>query len=69
MRIQTKFSPNNKVTFTHRGEKMQGIIYSVIVTAFLLDQIVSYDVMCRVEGRTRLYRIREDELTKIKDND
>ena len=45
---------------------MQGIIYSVIVTAFLLDQIVSYDVMCCVEGRTRLYRIREDELTKIK---
>lgn len=69
MRIQTKFSPNDKVAFNHRGERIQGVIYSVIVTAFFCDQIVSYDVMCRVENRTRLYRIREDELTKIKDND
>lgn len=66
MRIQTKFSPNDNVAFTHRGERIQGVIYSVIVTAFFCYQIVSYDVMCRVESRTRLYRIREDELTKIK---
>lgn len=69
MRIQTKFSPNDKVIFTHRGERIQGVIYSVIVTALFCCQIVSYDVMCHVEGRTRLYRIREDELTKIKNDD
>ena len=31
MMIKTKFSPNDKVAFTHRGERIQGVIYSVIV--------------------------------------
>ena len=69
MRIQTKFSPNDKVAFDKDGQRVQGVIYSVVVTAFFCYQIVSYDVMCRVESRIRLYRIREDELTKIKNND
>ena len=69
MRIQTKFSPNDIVAFNHRGERMRGAIYSVVVTAFHCHKIVSYDVMYRGEGGTKICRIREDELTKIKDND
>ena len=68
MMIKTKFSPNDKVAFTHRGEQIQGVIYSVIVTAFFCYQIVSYDVMYRGEDGTKICRVREDELTKLKDN-
>lgn len=66
MTIKTKFSPNDIVTFNHRGERMRGAIYSVIATAFHCYQIVSYDVMYRGEGGTKICRVREDELTKIK---
>ena len=45
---------------------MRGAIYSVIATAFHCYQIVSYDVMYRGEGGTKICRVREDELTKIK---
>ena len=66
MTIKTKFSPNDKVAFDKDGQRMQGVIYSVIATAFHCYQIVSYDVMYRGEGGTKICRIREDELTKIK---
>ena len=69
MRIQTKFSPNDKVAFDKDGQRMRGVIYSVVVTAFYLYQIVSYDVMYRGERGVKICRVREDELTKIKDND
>lgn len=65
MRIITKFSPNDIVVFNHRGERMRGVIYSVIVTAFYLYQIVSYDVMYRGEGGTKICRIREDDLKAV----
>ena len=63
MRIQTKFSPNDKVVLN--SNRQAGIVRFVNVTAGNDVQIVSYDV---VFGE-RIYRIRESELTKIKDND
>lgn len=64
MRIQTKFSPNDKVAL-NKNNKQIGIVRFVNITAGNDIQIVSYDV---VFG-DRIYRIRESELTKIKDND
>lgn len=63
MRIQTKFSPNDKVAL-NRNNRQAGIVRFVNVTAGNDIQIVSYDV---VFGE-RIYRIRESGLTKIKDN-
>ena len=63
MTIKTKFSPNDKVAF--RNSNIQGEVECVIVTAGQNIKLVSYDV---IFGE-KLYRIREDELTKIKDND
>ena len=64
MTIKTKFSPNDKVAF-NKNNKQIGIVRFVNITAGNDIQIVSYDV---VFGE-RIYRIRESELTKIKDND
>ena len=64
MRIQTKFSLNDKVAL-NKNNKQIGIVRFVNITAGNDVQIVSYDV---VFGE-RIYRIRESELTKIKDND
>lgn len=63
MRIQTKFSPNDKVAL-NKNNKQIGIVRFVNITAGNDIQIVSYDV---VFG-DRIYRIRESELIKIKDN-
>ena len=63
MTIKTKFSPDDKVVF--RNSDIQGEVQNVIVTAGRNGKLVSYDV---IFGE-KLYRIRENELTKIKDND
>ena len=63
MTIKTKFSPNDKVAF-NKNNKQIGIVRFVNITAGNDIQIVSYDV---VFG-DRIYRIRESELIKIKDN-
>lgn len=63
MRIKTKFSPNDKVAL-NKNNKQIGIVRFVNITAGNDIQIVSYDV---VFG-DRIYRIRESELIKIKDN-
>ena len=63
MTIKTKFSPNDKVAL-NRNNKQIGIVRFVNITAGNDIQIVSYDV---VFG-DRIYRIRESELIKIKDN-
>lgn len=64
MTIKTKFSPNDKVVL-NKNNRQTGIVRFVNITAGNDVQIVSYDV---VFGE-RIYRIRESELTKIKDND
>lgn len=63
MMIKTKFSPNDKVAL-NRDNRHAGIVRFVNITAGNDVQIVSYDV---VFGE-RIYRIRESELTKIKNN-
>lgn len=63
MTIKTKFSPNDKVAL-NKNNKQIGIVRFVNITAGNDVQIVSYDV---VFG-DRIYRIRESELIKIKDN-
>ena len=63
MRIQTKFNPNDMVMLN--SNRQAGIVRFVNITTGNDIQIVSYDV---VFGE-RIYRIRESELTKIKDND
>ena len=63
MRIETKFSPNDKVVF--RDSNIQGVVDCVIVTAGNGFKFISYDV---IFGE-KLYRLRENDLTKIKDND
>lgn len=64
MTIKTKFSPNDKVVL-NKNNRQAGIVRFVNVTAGNDVKIVSYDV---VFGE-RIYRIRESELIKIKDND
>lgn len=61
MRIQTKFSPNDKVAF--RDSNIQGVVDCVIVTAGVDLKLVSYDV---IFGE-KLYRLRENDLTKCED--
>lgn len=63
MIIQTKFNPNDKVAF--RDSNIQGVVDCVIVTAGDNFKLVSYDV---IFGE-KLCRFRENDLTKIKDND
>ena len=63
MTIKTKFSPNDKVAL-NKNNKQIGIVRFVNITAGNDVQIVSHDV---VFG-DRIYRIRESELIKIKDN-
>ena len=64
MRIETKFSPNDKVTFDKDGQRMRGVIFSVVVTAFESDTILTYGVV----HWDKIYMLKENELTKIKDN-
>lgn len=64
MRIQTKFSPNDKVAFDKDGQRMQGVIFSVVVTAFESDTILTYWVI----HWDKIYMLKEGELTKIKNN-
>ena len=64
MRIQTKFSPNDIVAFNHRGERMRGMIYCVVITAFESDTILTYGVI----HQYKIYMLKGNELTKIKDN-
>ena len=45
MTIKTKFSPNDKVAFDKDGQRMQGVIFSVVVTAFESDTILTYWVI------------------------
>lgn len=63
MTIKTKFSPNDKVALNKNNNQIV-IVRFVNITAGNDVQIVSYDV---VFG-DRIYRIRESELIKIKDN-
>ena len=65
MTIKTKFSPNDKVAFDKDGQRMQGVIFSVVVTAFESDTILTYWVI----HWDKIYMFKESELTKIKDND
>lgn len=63
MRIQTKFSPNDKVVI--RDSDIQGVVDCVIVTAGDDFKLVSYDV---IFGE-KLCRLRGNDLTKIETND
>lgn len=65
MTIKTKFSPNDKVAFDKDGQRMRGVIFSVVVTAFESDTILTYWVI----HWDKIYMFKESELTKIKDND
>lgn len=64
MRIQTRFSPNDKVAFDKDGEQVQGMIYCVVITAFESDTILTYGVI----HQYKIYMLKGNELTKIKDN-
>lgn len=64
MRIQTKFSPNDKVAFDKDGQRIQGVIFSVVVTAFESDTILTHWVI----HWDKIYMLKEGELTKIKNN-
>ena len=59
MRIQTRFSPNDKVAFDKDGEQVQ------VITAFESDTILTYGVI----HQYKIYMLKGNELTKIKDND
>lgn len=64
MKIETKFSPNDKVTFDKDGQRMQGVIFCVVVTAFESDTNLTYGIL----HWNKIHMLKENELTKIKDN-
>lgn len=65
MRIQTKFSPTDKVAFDKDGQRMRGTVYCAVVSAYEDFRLESYDVICG----EKIYRIRENELIEIKDDE
>ena len=63
--IETKFSIGDKVAFDKDGQRMQGVIFCVVVTAFESDTNLTYGI----SHWNKIHMLKEDELTKIKDND